>query len=108
MENLINFANLLYIMSYVTKDPLRFRILTIIAGSCLVAYFLLQAELTMTIIFWNVFFILLNAFQLVRILVERHLGIDPVSLAVGTIKKNLPKQKVISRESYNAETHRQL
>ena len=108
METLINLANVLYIMSYFAKDPLRFRVLTIIAGSCLVVYFLLQPELKMTIVFWNVFFILLNAFQLGRILVERNLGVDPVLLVIATIKKNLPKQKVSSQESYNAETHKQL
>jgi hypothetical protein len=86
-------------MSYFAKDPLRFRVLTIIAASCLVIYFLLQPELSITIVYWNVFFIMLNAFQLVRILIERHQGVDPVSLAVATIKKNLSKQKVSSQES---------
>jgi hypothetical protein len=108
MEPLINLANVLYIMSYFAKDPLRFRVLTIIAGSCLVIYFLLQPELSITIVYWNTFFVMLNAFQLVRILIERHLDVDPVSLAVAAIKKNLPKQKVSSQESYNAEAHKQL
>jgi hypothetical protein len=108
MEILINLANVLYIMSYFAKDPLRFRVLTIIAASCLVIYFLLQPELSVTIVYWNVFFIMLNAFQLIRILIERRLGVDPVSLAVASIKENLPKQKVSSQESCNAETHQQL
>ncbi len=108
MDTLINLANVLYIMSYFAKDPLRFRILTIIAALCLVIYFLLQPELSITIVYWNVFFILLNAFQLVRILIERHRGVDPVSLAVAAIKKNSEKQRIRSQESYNAEPDKQL
>jgi hypothetical protein len=51
----------------------------------------------MTIVYWNIFFMLLNAFQLGRILAERHWGIDPVLLAVASIKKNLAKGKARAR-----------
>ena len=91
METLINLANVIYILSYYVRDQVRFRLLTITAGACLVAYFLLLPEPPMTIVYWNIFFILLNTFQLGRILAERHMGMDPVLLAVAFIRKNLSK-----------------
>lgn len=99
MEALINLANVIYILSYYVQDLVRFRLLTIIAASCLVAYFLLLPEPPMTIVYWNVFFILLNAFQLCRILAERHLGVDPVLLAVASIRKKLSKAIFGNRNS---------
>lgn len=91
MDALINIANVIYILSYFVQDGVRFRLLTIIAAACLVTYFLLLPEPPMTIVYWNVFFILLNALQLGRILLERRLGVDPVLLSVASIKKNLAK-----------------
>jgi len=88
VEALINLANSIFILSYFVKDLVRFRLLTITALACLVTYFLLLPEPPMTIVYWNVFFILLNAFQLGRILAERHLGTDPILLAVASIRKN--------------------
>ncbi len=91
MESLINLANVIYILSYFVKDLVRFRLHTITTLACLVTYFLLLPEPPMTIVYWNVFFILLNALQLGRILAERRLGVDPVLLTVASIKKNLVK-----------------
>ncbi len=88
MEALINLANLIFILSYFVQDLVRFRLLTITAVVCLATYFLLLPEPPMTIVYWNVFFILLNAFQLGRILAERHLGADPILLAVASIRKS--------------------
>jgi hypothetical protein len=87
MEALINLANVIFILSYFAQDRVRFRLLTITAAACLVAYFLLLPEPPMTIVYWNVFFILLNAFQLGRILIECRMGVDPVLLAVASIRK---------------------
>lgn len=91
MDSLINLANVIYILSYFVQEQVRFRLLTITAAACLVAYFLLLPEPPMTIVYWNVFFILLNAFQLGRILAKRHMGVDPVLLVVAAFRKNLSK-----------------
>jgi hypothetical protein len=91
VEYLINIANVIYILSYFVQDGVRFRLLTITAAACLVTYFLLLPEPPMTIVYWNAFFILLNALQFGRILAERHWGVDPVLLTVASIKKNLAK-----------------
>ena len=97
MEFLINIANLLYILSYFVQDVFRIRVFTLLGALLLVAYFYLQPAPVMTIIYWNVFFILLNLMQLGRIFWQRHTGTDPVTVLkeqrrfrLGFYKKLLP------------------
>jgi len=72
MEALIYAANFLYLFSYLVRDILHLRLLTIVAACCLVAYFYNQAEPLMTVVGWNLFFVTLNVVQLTRILWERY------------------------------------
>ena len=72
MEALVYAANMLYLFSYLVRDLLHLRLLTIVAACCLVAYFYNQAEPLMTVVGWNLFFVALNVLQLTRILWERH------------------------------------
>ena len=67
MDILICVANGLYLLSYVMKDILRLRILTVVAASFLVVYFYIQPIPLMTAIYWNLFFIVLNLYQIVQI-----------------------------------------
>jgi hypothetical protein len=76
MEALVYAANILYLLSYLVRDILHLRMLTIVAACCLVTYLYNQAEPLMTVVCWNVFFVGLNALQLVRILRERFGGGD--------------------------------
>ena len=82
MDALIYVANILYLFSYMVRDILHLRILTIIAACCLVTYFYNQAEPLMTVVYWNLFFVALNVFQLSYILrgriraTERDLKVD--------------------------------
>ena len=71
MELLIYVANMLYLVSYAVRDILHLRILTIIATSCLAVYFYNQAQPMMTVVYWNIFFMALNAFHLGLIYRER-------------------------------------
>jgi len=71
MDSLIYVANILYLLSYMVRDILHLRILTIVAACCLVTYFYNQAEPLMTVIYWNLFFVALNAFQLTNIVLGR-------------------------------------
>jgi hypothetical protein len=71
MEAFVYTANFLYLFSYLVRDILHLRLLTIVAACCLVTYFYNQAEPMMTVVYWNVFFIGLNIFQLTRIFLER-------------------------------------
>jgi len=72
MDILINAANLLYVVAYFTTDMLRLRLLTLLAASCLAAYFYCQPTPLLNVVAWNVFFIVLNLAQLVRLLRARH------------------------------------
>jgi hypothetical protein len=63
MEALVYAANILYLLSYTVRDILHLRVLTIVAACCLVSYFYNQAEPLMTVVYWNVFFVALNALQ---------------------------------------------
>lgn len=72
MEALVYVANILYLFSYLVRDILHLRVLTIVAACCLVTYFYNQAEPLMTVVRWNVFFVALNAYQLARIIRERY------------------------------------
>lgn len=71
MEALIFVANGLYVLSYFMNDILRLRALTVTAAGCLATYFYTLPEPMWTIIGWNTFFILLNLFQIGRILLSR-------------------------------------
>ena len=76
MEALIYIANVLYLLSYFVQDMLRLRILTVIAASLLVCYFYFQPIPMMTVVYWNLFFIALNIFQLGRLLLKKRIGVS--------------------------------
>jgi hypothetical protein len=71
METLVYTANILYLVSYLVRNILHLRLLTIVAACLLVTYFYNQAERLMTVVYWNLFFVALNAVQLFCILSER-------------------------------------
>jgi hypothetical protein len=68
MDMLINAANVLYVFAYFTKDMVRLRCLTLVAAACLIAYFVSRPEPLWTVVAWNTFFLVLNLFQLGRLL----------------------------------------
>ena len=71
LEVLIHTANVLYLFSYMVRDILWLRILTVIAAMCLMPYFYFQPVPIMTPIYWNVGFTALNIFWIVLLLLER-------------------------------------
>ena len=71
VEALIYIANFIYLYSYLVRDMLQLRMLTIVAAICLVTYFYCRDEPLMTVVYWNLVFVSLNAVQLVRLLLER-------------------------------------
>ena len=60
MDYLVHTANLLYLASYLMRDLIRLRLLTVVAASCLIPYFYLQPKPLTAAICWNLFFIALN------------------------------------------------
>ncbi len=71
MEVLINAANILYLLSYFVRDILKLRVLTVIAATCLIAYFYCRPEPMMTVVYWNTFFVAQNIFWIVRLVMKR-------------------------------------
>ena len=77
IELLIHTANVLYLFSFMVRDILWLRILTVFAATCLMLYFYFRPEPLMTPIYWNLVFTALNIFWIVRLLMERR----PVKLS---------------------------
>ena len=71
LEILINTANVLYLFSYMVRDILWLRTLTVIAALCLMPYFYFQSVPLMTPNYWNIGFTILNIFWIVLLLLER-------------------------------------
>ena len=74
MESLVYIANCLYLASYLVQDMLRLRLLTLVAAICLMTYFYTRPEPLLTVVCWNLVFIGLNVFQVIRILAKRRSG----------------------------------
>jgi len=81
MELLIYVANTLYLVAYAVRDILHLRMLTVVATCCLAVYFYNQSQPMMTVVYWNVFFVALNAIQLGRIYLERMGSVEDESIA---------------------------
>jgi hypothetical protein len=74
MDALVFAANIMYVVTYFTDNMLRLRLLTVSAASCLATYFYCQPQPMLTVVCWNLFFIVLNLLQIVRLLVMRRHG----------------------------------
>ena len=77
MEYLIHIANILYLFSYIMRDILWLRVLTVAAACFLIPYFYFRPEPLIPAIFWNLVFTSLNVFWICRLLLERR----PVKLS---------------------------
>lgn len=67
MEQLINVANVLYLLSYFVHRILWLRILTVVAASFLAVYFYRRPDPIMAAVYWNLGFIVLNALWILRL-----------------------------------------
>jgi len=70
MEALVYIANCLYLTSYLVKDMLRLRLLTLVAATCLMTYFYAQPDPMLTVVCWNLVFIALNVIQVLRLIMK--------------------------------------
>lgn len=71
MDALLYVANGLNLLSYFVRDILHLRSLTITAVICLAVYFATRPEPLMEVVYWNLFFLALNIFQIGRVVLER-------------------------------------
>jgi hypothetical protein len=67
----ITVANLLYFVSYSVHDILWLRVLSVVAALLLVPYYAMQPVPLVAAIGWNVLFIAINAYWIVRLVHER-------------------------------------
>ncbi|HEY8090780.1 MAG TPA: cyclic nucleotide-binding domain-containing protein [Polyangiaceae bacterium] len=68
---LIHAANVLYVLSYLVKDILWLRLLTVAAGSILLTYYVLEPVPVWAAIGWNILFLAINLRQIQVLLLER-------------------------------------
>jgi hypothetical protein len=71
MVVLIHLANVLFLLSYLVKDILWLRLLTVVAGCVLLAYYALLPVPLWPAIGWNTVFLLINIRQVHVLLLER-------------------------------------
>ena len=84
MEYFINIANILYLLSYFVRDIFWLRVLTVIAASFLTLYFYFQPDPLMTAVCWNLFFIALNVYWVIRLVLEHPAYLERVSTVIKT------------------------
>jgi len=72
MEALIYIANSLYLTSYLVRNMLYLRMLSVSAALCLVGYFASLPEPLVTVIAWNLVFVFLNLVH-IAVLTRRRL-----------------------------------
>lgn len=74
----IHVANVLYVGSYLVKDILWLRVLTVLGGLTLLAYYVLMPMPLWAAIVWNVLFLSINLWQIRTLLLERRpVHLDP-------------------------------
>jgi hypothetical protein len=69
MENLVHLANVLLLLSFLVRDILWLRLLNVLAGLAFIAYF--AALPAWAPVGWNGLFLLINAAQIWRLILER-------------------------------------
>lgn len=72
MDTLIYVANSLYLASYLVRDILYLRVLTILAIICLMLYFGSRPDPLMEVVYWNLLFLALNMGQIAWIALQRY------------------------------------
>ena len=71
MDYFIHAANVLYLFSYLVRDILWLRMLTVVAASTLIPFFYFRPEPLLAPIYWNLLFTALNLIWIVRLILER-------------------------------------
>lgn len=71
MEYFVHAANVLYLFSYLVRDILWLRMLTVVAASTLIPFFYFRPDPLLAPIYWNLGFTALNLYWIVRLILER-------------------------------------
>jgi Popeye protein conserved region len=71
MDNIIHFANVLLLASFLVSDILWLRVLNIAAGAAFILYFRMAMPNALAPVGWNLLFVSINVVQVVRLWLER-------------------------------------
>jgi hypothetical protein len=66
LDLLIHAANVLYLVAFMVRDILWFRILAVVAAACLISYFYLRPDPRLASIYWNLVFTTVNIYWIGR------------------------------------------
>jgi predicted signal transduction protein with EAL and GGDEF domain len=91
MEALLYIANSLYLTSYLVRNMLHLRMLSITAALCLVGYFSTLPQPLVTVIAWNLVFVGLNLAHIVMLLRKRQRR-RPATPSAGNDRARVRKQ----------------
>ena len=80
----IDVANVLYLASYSVRDILWLRLLTVVASLLLIPYYAMQPVPLAPAIAWNVVFIAINTYWIIKLLIERRHG-GEIGEVIGSI-----------------------
>jgi len=97
VEYLIHIANVLYMLSYLMRDILWLRVLTVFAATCIIPYFYFRPEPLMAPIYWNLLFTSMNIYAIWRLLLERrpvHLTEDEQRLRQLVFRPLTPQEMI--------------
>lgn len=64
-------ANAIYLASYAVRDILWLRVLTVVAAASLIPYYEMQVVPLHAAIGWNIVFIVVNCYWIIRLIIER-------------------------------------
>lgn len=67
----IHIANMIYLGSYLVRDILWLRILTVVGLTFAVSFFCVRLEPTSAPVFWHVVFVAVNLYQIFRLVQTR-------------------------------------
>jgi hypothetical protein len=71
MEIFIHLANGTFLVSFLVRDILKLRVLSVVGGFFLLAYFLLSNPVVWPSVGWNLVFAAINGVQITRLVLER-------------------------------------
>ena len=71
MDYLITLANFVFLSAYLVRDMLRLRLLSLLGTSLLVIYFATRPEPMLQVVGWNLFYVVLNAAWILRLVLRR-------------------------------------
>ncbi len=71
LDLLVHAANVLYLVAFMVRDILWFRILAVVAALCLISYLYSRPDPLMASVYWNLVFTAVNVYWIGRLLLER-------------------------------------